>query len=1117
MAHSSASPHEAQQVLQQKLQERLRRAQQVRSIPRFSEHGLHPLSPAQRRLWILHQLEPDNPTTHRPLALRLRGPLDTEMLHAVLHTIIQRHAVLRTIYVERDGVPWQHVLPFEAQAFPLPLIDLSGKAEQARLELAHLYVRKVSQRLFQLAEAPPLRMELIRLDPDDHVLVLVFHHIAFDGWSVPVLIQELAAHYAAKHAGAPPPLPPLPVQYSDFARWQEERLDEQRLQDQRAYWRTQLQGAPPSLDVPADLVRPNRPLWAGARQPIQIYAPVVQQLREVGREHDATLYMVLLAALHLLLSRLTGQVDLVTSSPVAGRSHSDVEGLIGCFINTLVLRSNLREVATFQDLLAQVRRTTLEALSHQDLPFAHLVEDLQPARHVNRAPLSQVLFQLRNIPGEVEVAAGPLAIAPFVFDPGFTGALDLSIDVTETQGGLQGHCTYSTDLFAPATIEHLIDQYTLLLHQVARDPSQPLASYSLVTERARAFLPDPTAPLKKPTFPTVLASFDEQVRHRPEAVALTGPGTIWTYRDLHTRAHHLAVVLSAQGVQKGTVVAIRGAHSPGLIVAIFAVLRVGGVMLLVDETLPEARQQVMMAEARAALMLRVSAVGQAAPPDAQQGIVDAATGAWMGTGMAASAAAALPDVLPEDDAYIFFTSGTTGIPKGVLGTHAGLAHFLDWQRQVGSIGPPDRFALLTSLTFDVILRDIFQPLTSGATLCVPPPRLAADKVLGWLHQESVTVLHVVASLVRHWLVQAPAALRLPALRCTFFGGEKLDGELVRQWRARGTAALRVFNIYGATESTMSKCIGELPRDAGAGLLPAGRSFPNTQNLLLNAARLPCGVNEVGEVYIRTPFLTRGYINNEAATRARFVPNPYGTRPDDRMYQTGDLARYRPDGQLLVLGRIDEQVKVRGVRIEPAGIAAVLEQHVAVKTCAVLTRPNEQGEHDLVAFIVASKSWDVADVRAFAAQHLPAAQVPQYFLGVDHLPTTSSGKLDKQALLAMPMVEPQAVFAPRKPDTPIEKMIATIWREVLGLDDVSATDDFFHLGGHSLHAVRVISRLREAWAVDVPMHALFEAPTIEGLARLVFALRAASASASEKAELMAALDRLGAASETERPS
>ena len=1054
------------------------------SIPRRATSGPAPLSFAQQRLWFLQRLEPASAAYNMPLSLRLRGPLDVGTLQRTLQFLVGRHEVLRTRIAEVEEGPRQIVA--QHLHLPLPVTGVEHIPASEREEEVRRLASREARTPFDPAQGPLIRARLLRLAEEEHVLLLTLHHIVSDGWSMGVLFRELADVYEAVGAGRPVPLADLPVQYSDYAAWQRERLANGTLDGELEYWKRQLEGAPPVLELPTDFPRPAVPSHRGGGESIVLPAELAGALKALSRGEGVTLFMTLLAALQVVLGRWAAQEDVIVGTPIAGRIRSELEGLIGCFLNTLVLRTSLAGKPTFRELLGRVREVALGAYSHQELPFERLVEVLHPERSLSHNPLFQVLFQVENERQNRRRLHG-LEVTS-LGGSGKSAKFDLSIRVRQRDGQLHCSCAFSTDLFTGETIAHLLDQFKALLEQIVAAPDSSIESYSLVTDRSRALLPDPAQALPAPAFAPVTETFAAVVRSAPERVAIAQGDRHWTYGELDAAAALVASALRGRGLPAGAIVALTGPPSFGLYAGMIGVLRAGGVLLPIGEDLPDRRKGLMAEQAGAKYLLCVARGEARALPEGLADLDVVLVGEDTGrpdlpaADLAAPAPPPAPVPGPDDPAYVFYTSGTTGTPKGVLGVHKALSHFLAWQRETFGLGPEDRCAQLTNISFDVILRDVFLPLTSGATLCLPPHGLTPDQVLGWLAAERVTLVHVVPSLARTWLDHPEPGRPLSALRWVFLAGEPLTDVLIARWREVVPPGCGLVNLYGPTETTMVKSFYRVPAEVLPGVQPVGRPLPATQLLVLGRDDRRCGVNEPGEIVVRTPFRTLGYINAPQEQARRFVVNPYRQDAGDVLYRTGDVGRYRPDGTLLVMARLDHQIKIRGVRIEPDEVTAVLSQHPGVRACAVVGRENGDRTPVLVAYVVGHSDGVTAPgMRAYLAERLPAPLIPSAFVLLDQLPLTPNGKLDRRALPAPESSRPDAQRAYAAPRTPVEELLAAIWAEVLRVERVGVQDDFFELGGHSLLATQVVARVRAATGVELPLRSLFECPTVAALA------------------------------------
>lgn len=1065
---------------------RLKKTSGEQTIPRRTSGSSAPLSFAQQRLWFLDQLEPNSVLYNIPRALRLQGPLNIPALHQALNTLVARHETLRTTFAASDGRPMQVIAAH--QSLELPLIDLLSWPDTERETEALRRVTAEAQQPFDLARGPLLRVTLLRLEKEDHILVLTMHHIISDGWSMGVFFRELGTLYTAYRSGQPLALPELPIQYADFAVWQRQWLQGEELATHLAYWKQQLAGASPVLTLLTDHPRPAVQDYHGAARSVELPLALTVALKELSRQEGVTLFMLLCAAFQILLSRHTGQEDIVVGVPIANRARPEIEGLISFFVNTLVLRTNLSGNPTFRELLQRVREVCLGAYTHQDLPFEKLVEELQPQRDLSRNPLFEVMLNFSdplpavNLPGltcEVRELHQPTAKFP------------LTLYVTERGGTLELKLVYQRALFSAERMICFLQQFQYLLEQIVAAPEKLIRFYSLVTPDSRRLLPDPSIALPEPQYELVTTLFASWANRLPEQPALRHGNRILTYRELADRANTLARTLLARGLERGDVVTVCGQRGFGLIASMLAVFLSGGVLLPIDRSLPPNRKWLLLREARAKHLLLVGDV-QLEEQWSQilssltVTLIDHYEGRSLETDSIPSLETIpLPVLDPDDAAYIFFTSGTTGVPKGVLGCHKGLAHFLTWQRETFAVGPQDRCAQLTNLSFDPVLRDVFLPLTSGAVLCLPEDtdEFGADRILPWLAREQVSLLHTVPTVAQFWLDTLRERVSLPALRWVFFAGEPLTGIFVRRWREAFPRAGGVINLYGPTETTLVKCFYQVPLEASPGVQPAGWPLRETQAFVFGDNNQLCGVGEIGEIVLRTPFRTLGYLNAPEETQKRFVRNPFRDDERDVLYYTGDRGCYRPDGALEVLGRLDQQIKIHGVRIEPDEVAATLACHPMVRSCVVLGCKDRQEQNFLAAYVVPAhpNKTTISELQAYLSKELPVVMVPSAFIFLDTLPLTPNGKVDRRALPVPDQSRLELAERFVAPRTPIEKTLVRIWAEVLGVEQVSIHDNFFALGGHSLLAIQVMSRIRSALQVELPLSSLFETPTVAGLA------------------------------------
>ncbi|MGW1658030.1 amino acid adenylation domain-containing protein, partial [Streptomyces atratus] len=1025
-----------------------------------------PLSSAQRRLWFLHQLEGAGAIYNMPLAWRLSGPLDRPALEQALADVLDRHESLRTVFPAVDGVPFQQVLAPGATRPKLPVTPADGT------DLTELLTAAAAHG-FDLATEPPLRAELFEAAPGEHVLLLVVHHIAGDGWSLGPLSTDLATAYTARRRGEEPRWVELPVQYADYTLWQHQLLGDAGDQDslfarQAAYWTRTLADLPEQIRLPADRHRASAPTYSGGHLAIDLDAELHAGLVRLGREHGASAYMVLQAALAALLDKLGAGTDIPVGSLIAGRTDQALDDLVGFFVNTLVLRTDTSGDPTFAELLGRVRENALAAYAHQDLPFEHLVEALNPARSLARQPLFQVMLALQNVPRTEFVLPGLSAETVLVRTP--TAMFDLAIHLLERGGtggsaeGIIGRVEYSTDLFDHATVEALVARWLRLLASVVAEPDRPLSRIDVLAAEERHELlvvrNDTACPAPVVGLPSL---FEAWVRATPQAPAVVFEDTALTYHELNRRANRLAHSLIARGAGPEQVVALRLPRSPELVVAVLAVLKTGAAYLPIDPDYPAARIAYMLEDARPAVVLDDLA---AVTPAEEQPEHDPTVA-----------------VDTRHPAYVIYTSGSTGRPKAVVMPAAGLLNLLAWHH--GAIGgePGTRTAQFTAISFDVSVQETLSALLYGKTLVVPTEeqRRSAELFAHWLDRHGVEELFA-PNLVVEALAEAAeeAGLVLPNLRLIAQAGEAMRlGGAVRRFQTRRPGRA-LHNHYGPAETHVITAYS-LPADPADCPLPVpiGRPIANCRVYVLDSALRPVAPGVTGELYLAGAGLARGYLNRPGLTATRFVANPYGPA-GARMYRTGDLVRWRADGKLEFAGRADDQVKVRGFRVEPGEIEAELAAHPGVSQVAVLTRPDRPGETRIVAYVVptAETGATAAELATYLRDRVPDYLVPSAFVLLDVLPLTANGKLDRAAL---PAPEPGTVGSSRAPRTPQEQILCELFAEVLGASRVGVDDDFFDLGGHSLLATRLVSRVRATLDVELELRSLFRTPTPAGLA------------------------------------
>jgi amino acid adenylation domain-containing protein len=1057
-----------------------------------------PLSFAQERLWFLESFEPGTSNYNLSAALRLCGPLEAAALEAAMDAVVARHEPLRTIFAAVDGVPVQRVAA-PSRTF-LPVADLSGLPPAVRECETGLQARLDAETGFQLDRRPPIRAALLRLGEKEHVLLVTLHHIVADGWSMGVLVREIAALYGAAVRGEPTPLSPLPLQFADHAIQERAALTGEALAGELDYWRQRLAGAPPALELPTDRPRPAVQMFRGARESLVLPPETAERLRALSSRAGATLFMTLLAAFEVLLARQAGQEDLVVGTPIAGRRRAELEGLIGMFLNSLALRTDLSGDPRFLELLARVRAAALDAYSHQDLPFERLLAEVQPERSLSRTPIFQVFFNLLSFPFS-EPALPGLSVE-LLAAPEMPSKFDLTVYAAERGAGLRFDLVYNAVLFDRERIRELLGQYREVLARAVAAPEERIGSFSLLTPEAAVLLPDPAAELDASWRGAVHERFAGWARSAPQRLAVSGVGVEWSYSELNARANRLAHCLLTSGVGRGDLVALYGHRSAPLVWAVLGVLKAGAAFTVLDPSYPGARLVETLRIARPRAWVAVEAAG--APPGA---VAEHLEGAELRCRLTLGVATELPAGLPADDpaiavgpddfACVPFTSGSTGAPKGILGRHGPLSHFVPWQCETFGLGPADRFSLLSGLAHDPLQRDLFTPLQIGAAVYVPDPdRMGLPGWLaGWMAREGITVAHLTPALGQ--LLADSAAVtpdvRIPSLRWALLVGDVLARRDVARLR-RLAPAVTCINLYGSTETqravgyhvaTAEEASGE---GGGREVLPLGRGMRDVQLLVLDAGGGLAGIGELGEICVRSPHLAGGYLADPELTRERFRTNPFTGRERDRIYRTGDLGRYLPNGEVVFVSRADLQVKIRGFRVELGEIEAVLGRHPAVREAVVAAREDDPDGLRLAAYVVpVGEAPAASELQRFLAERLPAYMVPADFVTLRELPLTPNRKVDRRSLPAPERTE--RAEAPTTA-TPVEEVVAALWAEALGRERVGADDDFFGLGGHSLLAMRIAARLHGAFGVELPLRALFESPTVAGLARAIEVARRA---------------------------
>ncbi|BCM72801.1 putative non-ribosomal peptide synthetase [Streptomyces sp. EAS-AB2608] len=1054
--------------------------------PRPGPEPRFPLSYAQERLWFLDQADPGTTAYVMPGGMRLRGPLDPEALGRALTEIVRRHEALRTTFPAEGGKPQQCI--GRPRPVPLPVTDLRTAAPQDREAAVAECCRAEAARPFDLTRDLMLRARLLRLADDDHVLLLSLHHIAADGWTLDVLKHEIGVLYTAFRQGTEHDLPELEVQYADYAVWQRDWLGQGLLREQLAYWRERLKDTP-VLELPADFPGTAERTWRGASVPFTVPARLWQKVGALAGRSGVTPYMVLVAAFAVVLSRWSGQRDLVVGSPVAGRSHPELERLAGFFVNTLPLRVDLYGAPSFATLLEQVRVTCTDAYAHQEVPFGTLVQALAPDRSQGPVPLVQVMLALCDTPAEDLALDGVRAQELDVVLTGRSSKFDLVLDLVAARDGrLRGRVEFSTDLFANATAEAIGQAFVHVLTAATGDPDLPVDRLPLLSpeERDRVLyeLSGGGDARAADTAGCLHPLIDRTAEKAPDAPAVRCGDVTLTYRDLVERANALAHDLRGLGAGPEQLVGVCLPKSADMVVALLAILKAGAGYMPLDPRYPHQRVQLMVRDSQVPVVVTdaaVAASGLLAPPADGTGprLVLIEESARRRSDPPADLAAA------RTLAYVIYTSGSTGVPKGSANEHGGVVNTLLGLNRCLGLGASDRMLAISSLNYDMSVYEIFGPLLAGGCVVVPRDDDVTDpeRLRRLLVDTGVTAWSSAPALLEMLVAHAGGHGGLPgsALRLAVLGGDRPAPTLAD--RLAGLVPdVRLYNLAGMTETSYCTLYHLVRRpEPVPGSIPWGRPLPNQRVYVLDRHGEPVPVGVRGELFVGGAAVRRGYWRRPGLTAQRFVPDPFGAVPGGRLYRTGDAARWRVGGELEFLGRLDHQVKLRGLRIEPGEIEVALAAHPDVERGVVLLR-GEGLDQRLVAYLTASGPLPPSsgELRRFLREQLPAHMVPSAFVLLDRLPLLPSGKLDRSALPDVTPARPEAV-AYVAPAGPLEEVLAGVWADVLKVDRVGAGDDFFELGGHSLLVTQAVSRIRDLFRVDLSIRGFLAASTLPALA------------------------------------
>ncbi|MDM8557980.1 amino acid adenylation domain-containing protein [Candidatus Parabeggiatoa sp. HSG14] len=1046
-----------------------------------------PLSFAQQRLWFLNQLEGQNATYNMSAAECLVGSLHIPALKQSLLEIVQRHEILQTIFPTINGEPSVQLSTIHYQ---LPIINLQEIPLEAQAIEIQRLTNEESQHPFDLSKGPLFRTTLLRVNQNSHILLVNMHHIISDGWSISVFIRELVTLYEAFSKDEPSPLPPLTIQYVDFAHWQRQWLAGERLQTQIDYWQQQLADIPARLELPTDYPRPPVQTFKGHTQSFEIQKELLTQLNQLSQENNATLFMTLLAVYAVLLGRYSSTEDIVIGSPIANRHFADIEPLIGFFINTLVLRTNLSGNPCFNDLLVQVKKACLDAYAHQDVPLEQLVETLKPERNLSHTPLFQVMFVLQNTPEE-NLALPDLTLTPLELD-NITAKFDLTLSLEETTQGISGSLEYNTDLFNADTIRRMVTHFETLLKGIIAAPTQPISQLPLLTETEKHQILIEWNNTEK-TYPQnqcLHQLFETQVEQTPNAIAVTFENQQLTYQTLNKKANQLAHYLQSLGVKPEVLVGICIERSLEMVIGLLGILKAGGAYVPLDPNYPQERLAFMLKDSQILILLtqeklieKLSGLTQNLKSKAKNHLVCLDSG-WktisqLNDNNPSSGA------MPSNLAYMIYTSGSTGQPKGVMNTHRGICNRLLWMQEAYQLNHLDKILQKTPFSFDVSVWEFFWPLLAGACLVVAKPNGHKDNayLIKIIIVQKITTLHFVPSMLQV-MVQEPEFEKCTSLKRVICSGEALPFELQERFFARLTHQVELHNLYGPTEAAVDVTYWQCQRESHLKKVPIGYPIANIQLYILDSYQEPTSIGIPGELHISGIGLARGYFNRVELTAEKFIPNPFSKESNARLYKTGDLARYLPDGSIEYLNRIDNQVKIRGFRIELGEIETILLQHALVQEAIVLSHNDSENNNYLVAYLVpnADQNFSINELRQFLKEKLPDYMIPANFVVLENIPLTAHGKVDYRAL-----PKPEATRATdtvfKAPRTSEEEILANIWAEVLNLEQVGIHDNFFDLGGDSIRSIKIIAKAKQA-NLDFSLQQLFQMPTIYELAHLI---------------------------------
>ena len=1040
-----------------------------------------PLSYSQQRLWILDQLERTS-AYNNCIAFNVIGSLHVAALEDSFNEIIRRHEILRTNFVSIEGQAYQIIRP--KMAISLNKISFQHLSKGEQLFEIEKFASEKALQVFDIEKDPLMRVILIQLAPNEHVLIFIIHHIISDGWSMSVLTHELISLYEAFIKNKPSPLKELEIQYADFAVWQRKWLKGGILDNLLTYWKKNLKGAPPLLNIPTDRLYPSVQSFHGHRIQFNFDINLIQKIKDIGQQSETTLFMILFTIYTILLFRYSNQEDIVVGTPIANRNFKEIEPLIGFFVNTLVLRIDLSGNPKFSELLHQVRQTALDAYAHQDLPFEKLVEELQPDRNLSHSPIFQTMFVFQNTPAE-KLQLPELSLTPLrIKSP--TSKFDLTMFTEETEQGLRGEIEYNTDLFDEITIRRMIDHFRNLLKGIVSNPDQRISELPLLSEaeKNRLLVEWNDTKADYPHNKCIHQLFEEQVERSPDAVAVVFEDQTLTYRELNSRANQLANYLQSLGVGPEVLVGICVERSLEMVIGLLGILKAGGAYVPIDPLYPEKRRDFMVTDSQVKVLLTQKELidkfvkfnnVQTISLDTEWDIISQNNKQNL-TGKVES----------NNLVYMIYTSGSTGKPKGVMNTHKGVCNRLTWMQNVFLLKQSDCVMQKTPFSFDVSVWEFFWPLLNGSRLVLIKPDGQRDCIYlaNLISENKISIIHFVPSMLRIFL-DAPNIDKCDCLRLVICSGEALHFDIQECFFSRFKCDL--YNLYGPTEAAIDVTFWRCNKNSNLGTVPIGRPISNIQIYILDQhlQLLPVGVP--GELYIGGDGLARGYFNQPGLTDEKFISNPFNYKHKDRIYKTGDLARYLFDGNLEYIGRSDNLVKIRGLRIEIGEVETVISRHPAVREVLVIvTEDKLEYDKRLIAYIVYNNRENVSDnqIRHYLKERLPDYMIPNHFIELDSIPLTLNGKIDRNAL----SLTSKSISANTKDFIPPrdleEYKLAYLWKNILNIHPIGVRDNFFDLGGHSLLAVCLMAQIQQFFGKTLPLATLFQNPTVEQLATLL---------------------------------